>query len=344
MTPASTRPGGRHLAAWWRELAARQARRIWLADLLLHRVEALVLAAHPTRPDPFARTVLHGLADAGEPVEPASIATRLHIDRQVAARLLPTLHSAGLARTVAGRWELTPAGRENLDAEQWLVPAPRRQAFHFLDNAVLGQPPHYLRLEPLAQSLAIPPPEGWRFDLQLLRDCVERTPGWKHRHHFPTEVIAVLGPAVGNGEKLALESPEWRRVTVDRPERLRLALAEIPGGLLGFGVADDGSLRHDPPVLELEGTGDEVFPDLAAEPSADAWQHAWQDWSLRCGLLPEEIAAATLERALNRLVIRAPSELARRLRELVEKEGCVAAGTGRLRPLALLEVVGVGQQ
>lgn len=43
-----TFPGTRALAGWWRLLAPRQPRAMWVAHLLLHRIEALVRQTNGT--------------------------------------------------------------------------------------------------------------------------------------------------------------------------------------------------------------------------------------------------------------------------------------------------------
>src|SRR5262245_50516845 len=110
MTAALTLPGGRDLAAWWRDLVAHQPVRLWFADLLLHQIDAPVIVARPSRLDPLARVVLRGLAPDGR-----RAGFDAGLDPQVRAGVLRELRDAGLARADGPRWEPTAAGRDGLE-------------------------------------------------------------------------------------------------------------------------------------------------------------------------------------------------------------------------------------
>src|SRR5262249_52639589 len=51
-------PGSRALAGWWRHLAPREPRALWVGHLLLHHLEVLVERTEQRRPDPVAGFVL----------------------------------------------------------------------------------------------------------------------------------------------------------------------------------------------------------------------------------------------------------------------------------------------
>src|SRR5947209_5307134 len=100
-------PPDRVLSAWRRELAAHQPRRLWLAHLLLHGVEALVRVAVPRSVDPLRAALLGRLA-VGAPPDP------LRLDREVLARWLRDLTADGLAEPDGDGWRLTDKGRRAL--------------------------------------------------------------------------------------------------------------------------------------------------------------------------------------------------------------------------------------
>jgi hypothetical protein len=336
-------PGSRTLLAWWRELGPLHPRHLWLSQLLLHRIEALVEIASPRQLDPFRLTLLRGLA-LDRPHK-NSVPVELHLDQQVLARLLHSLASDGLLTLSEGtHWELTPWGRAALMDGTYRPRARERRVFHFADNSHRGRPAHFVRLAaPL--RLASPAPEGRHFDANHLRACVERDPDWKRRHGFPEDIVAILDQSATQND----ESSDWRRVILDSPEQVPIAFAEISAegegtALLGYPVrAPDWTLRRDAPVISLRAGWEEVFVDLAEEPSPDAWRQAWQAWCQPRSLPADEVEACRLERADHRLLVRAPKRLVERLRtarsDVFINESWLLAGDDRTRTAARVELV-----
>jgi hypothetical protein len=334
MTAALTTalPGSRTLLGWWRELAAWQPQGLWLGHLLLHRVEALVEVAHRRRLDRLRQAVLRAHSLSGP-------LTALHLEPQVLARLARELAGEGLlAQGAADRPSPTPAGRQALEGGAYVARTRERRAFYFVDNSSLHRPPHFVPLEP--RGLSSPCAGEWHFDAALLGECVRQTPEWKSRYRFPAEVEAVLGPTPGE--------PDWRRVIVDRPEQLLLALVRASGGadgptLLGFPVRAEGwVLDHETPVLSLGGGWQEAFPDLAEDAPPEAWRQAWLAWCQPRSLPQAEAEACRLERSGHRLRVRAPQRLVERLKSLrsdaMKNETWLLAGSGRSRAAAQVSI------
>ncbi len=182
----------------------------------------------------------------------------------------------------------------------------------------MRRPPHFL---PLRQREALgrftqprsPGAEG-SFDVPALEACIRQTPEWKAHHHFAADVEALLSPRPH-------EPPEanWRRVVLDAPEQIALVFlrAAAPAGepvLLGFPVRVQGWVLDAEPALVLGAGWEEVLPDLAEEPSPEAWRQAWREWSHPRSLPPAEVDACRLERVDHRLLVRAPHRLIERLR------------------------------
>jgi hypothetical protein len=331
--PTTALPGSRTLLGWWRELAAWQPQGLWFSRLLFHRVEALVEVAHPRRLDRLRLALLRAHSLPGPLAD-------LHLDPPVLARLAHELVGEGLlAPTAGGRPPLTPAGQEALDGGAYVVRTRERRAFYFVDNSPVHGPPHFVPLQP--RGLSFPCVEEWRFDAALLEGCVRQAPGWKSRYRFPAEVQAVLAPSA--------EESDWRRVILDRPEQWLLAWVQAPAaaagpGLLGFPVRAEGwVLDPEAPVLALGDGWPEVFPDLAADPPAEAWRRAWLAWCQPRSLPPAEAEACRLERSGHRLLVRAPQRLIERLKSVrsdaMKNETWLLAGSGRSRAAAQVEVL-----
>jgi hypothetical protein len=313
-------PGGRVLAGWRRDLAPLQPARFWLAQFLLHRVEALIRVPGSCPLDPLQAALLRRLD-----VPPDGT----HLDRQVLGRLIQELARAGLVEQQGECWRLTGTGRDALDRGAYPRHEEERRTFTFRD-AGPDRPPRWLHLLQPAGRPAEPPP-GWRFDVGVLEDCVRRPAEWKVRHGFPEDVGAVVRPDAA--------APDWRSVVLDHAELLTTAivLSTASGAprLVGFAVRPDGWAMGREPAVEAGDGWEDEFPELAATPPPEAWRAAWGAWCQRRGLPPAEADDCRLDLVGERLVVAAPSRLAARLRD---GEEWLLAGEGVVRSAARVEV------
>jgi hypothetical protein len=364
-------PGGRVLAGWWRQLAPapgtedRQAgpRALWVGRLLLHRVETLVRVSRPQRPDTFTLLILGAVAETETATVPA-IDARLHLGPDVLGQTLRRLGSEGLTWAgTDGAWKLTPLGQEALDRGEYRRLGQERRAFHFVDRRPGPATPepaafHFLNLR-LPAGVSAAAPEGWEFDPRALQTCLGQPPEWKQAFGFPEEVEHIYGlGAERTGAGPAETPPAWQQVILDRPEHLLtvfvLVSAPPPGEaaaggqerLLGFAVRQEGwVLQAEEPAFTLTQGWTEVFPELGEEPAPEAWRQAWRSWCQPRSLPAAEYDACKLERQEYRLRVLAPKRLVDRLRaarsDALKGEAWVLAGTGNLRPAALLEIVEV---
>src|SRR5262249_19527844 len=118
---------------------------------------------------------------------------------------------------------------------------------------------------------------------------------------------------------------------------------EVSGAaVLGFPVRADGWALGREPVLKLE-DGAALLAPLGAAPAPEDWRHAWQVWSQQRSLPGSEVEACRLEWVEHRLRVRAPARLIDRLRatrsDALKGEAWLLAGTGRVRPAAMIELV-----
>lgn len=331
-------PGGRHVAGWWKQLTPLRPRALWVAHLLLHRVEALVRTGRPVRPDTLTRLLLEATAPGDSA---AGLAARLGVPVRVGVRLLRQLQTDGLVRDGAdGRWLLTPLGRQALDEDCYTPPGHERRPFYFAENEA-GRPPHFLRLlSPCGTPWAVG--ADWAFDVGLLRAAVEAPPAWKERHGFPTDVAAVMDGTNGPGTV-----PPWQTVIVDRSEYLPAALVLAAGDegerLLGYALEPAGwGLHGSQAAFAVGADWRDVFPDLAVEPTPEQWREAWRGWCQRRGLPTVEADACALARHEQRVRVRVPARLLDRLRaarsEALKGEAWLLAGAGRVRLAGQIDV------
>jgi hypothetical protein len=340
-------PGSRVLLGWWRELASRKPQQMHVSRLLVHRVEALILVRRPRPLDPWQRALL-GLAGAHIPHggELLESLTDLQMDVQVLGQLVRELAESGLLhRNGTGRWQMTPAGRHALETGAAPVAAEERRTFAFVDNSALILPPHFLPLELGPARLtepAAPEAAGCSFEAASLEACIQQTPEWKARFHFPTDVESLLPPRPDESA-----AANWRRVILDAVEqRLLVFIHTSPSPtaqrLLGFSVRPEGWALEPEPLLALTGGWEQALPDLAVQPSLEMWYQAWQTWSHPRSLPAAEVAACRLERADHRLLVFAPPRLIDRLRaarsDAIKQEAWLLAGDGRMRTAAQIDL------
>jgi hypothetical protein len=355
--PSLAFPGSRKLAGWWRQLALYHPEKIWVGHLLLHHIEALVRSNQPRRLDRFSLFVLHALALA-EPASDSTLAqldARLHLGRQVLRQALRALQSEGLSQSGPhGNWTLTALGRQALDDREYPQVRYERRSFHFIDQRADTAETHRLQFLDLHNSSDIPWPaaEGLQFDVRLLQGCLRQPEDWKRKHGFPLdaqEILALEADSAGSLTAAPEQPPSWRRVVVDRPERILalLLVGQAPEGssqLRALAIRQDGwILQSTTPLFTLGPGWQEVFPELTIEAGLDAWRQAWRTWCEPRGIPTGEISACLLERQAERLRVLAPYHLVERLRaarsDALKGETWLLAGEGAIRAAALVEVV-----
>lgn len=309
-------PAAHTLAIWWRQLAPLQPHALWVAELTLHRVDALVCVDQPCQADPLSRQILQTLA-ATPTVE--TLEQRTGLPRQFLHQALVRLRAEGLLATDS--WQLSAAGRQAFETGAYARPRPERRTFHF--RARTDAPPPFI---PVRGGLAEPclPAEGWNFDIAILDDWLQRPREWKSRYGFPTDVTRVDAPG----------AIDWRHVAVDTPARLSLALVRVgtADDLLGIACTSAGKLDTGQPVFTLGSIASEVFPETGA-PRPEVCATAWREWCRGMGWTDTEADECGLELQGTQLTVRGGGALADRLRALKE-EAWLLIGSGEVRQAA----------
>jgi len=333
-------PGSHVLSGWWKSLEAYRPQALWVAHLLLHRLEVPVQVRVMCRLEAALRLLLQALAGAEAASSVADLSTRMHLDRRLLCRLLGRLQANGLAaQTSAHTWHATPLGNKALMDNEFPLAVPARRTFTYVERP--AREPHFLNLArppEHATAAAHVAPLG----ITRVSECLEKPEDWKRRHMFPQDVMGVCTPSADATDP-AGQSPEWKYIAVDRHEGLVVALVAAPGlseadgpRFLGFECQPLGWSLSPAPLLCLESGGSEVFSGLAFEPSADEWRQALREFGAGRGLPPGEIERWEAVRQDHRLLIRGRSKAAERGR-LGRGETWILAGRGRVRAAARLE-------
>ncbi|MFN4260567.1 MAG: hypothetical protein ACK4RK_14830 [Gemmataceae bacterium] len=305
-----TFPTSRVWSTWWHDLTPWRPRRLWLACWRVHRVEALVIVNRRQPLDPWHRQVLRALAlsaaTSSEPVTLPVLDAHLHLGPPVLARALAELASLGLIQALTSEsWQLAEVGRQALRCEHYSHHTHERRTFFFVENASPESAPTFL---PLAEATGIswPPETEGGFHAQHLRACIQSSPEWKQQAHFPSDVQELAGTDEEEETETSDPLRVWRRVILDHIERWRVLLVQGQtdehDGLLGFAVSEaDWTLRLDRPVLRLSEGWPEVWPELAAEPTAEQLRQAWLAWCQRRHLSGAEMESCPLRLTDHRL-------------------------------------------
>jgi hypothetical protein len=363
MTAAVAFPTSQTIASWERQIGARQPLALWTGYLRLHRVEALAEVARLRPLDGLSRSLLTALGLESRPVPAhgpqapsnrdrtphglADLTAALGLDRPFLRRLLEALERDGCA-AVSKRgedqetWTRTPEGKHALELGMRLDRSWERRVFPFVVSWDSARRPQLGSAACLANALypsnAVPPCEPGSFDPELLVRCVAESPAWKKRRGFPEEIVTIAREPVPDPQA-------WRRVIMDRQERLWALLLREPGKVAGFGVRlPSWTLVADQPYFLLEdGEWEHCFPELTSDPPPESWRASWLAWGQARGLPPAELDACLLERAGVQLRVLPERRLLERLRsarnEVSRGETWLLAGSGAMRACAAVEIV-----
>jgi hypothetical protein len=310
-------PAAPTVAAWRRQLAPRSPGPFWVADLLLHRIDALVRIEEPCRPDPLSLRILTTLARS-----PGldSLEQETGLPRQFLHQALTRLHAHGLIQTPS--LQLSAQGQHAVRTGTYARPATQRRAFYFRTCA--GAPATFL---PLSGMVGEPcQPDGdWHFDIAVLDEYLRRPQSWKEVHGFPANIGRVDMPPV-----------DWRHVAIDTPIRWTAALVGMEPNLVrayGWSGKDD-ALDLSPQFALHAEVAAEALPELAP-PSAEELNAAWQQWCAAHGCSTVEATVDRLEG--ERLHVR--GQLPEPLRRLAASDkSWLLIGAGDLRRTAQIHV------
>ncbi len=339
-------PPSQTISSWWKELAPLRPCALWVAELLVHRLDVLVSVHESAAGHSFPFFVLRTLAFS-EILDLEGMERRLQIGPALLQRILRRLEREGFVRSEAsGTWRLTSAGQQTVAQGSYRPAHLERRLFCFVENETPNLPFTFLDLPAESILAAHPAPEYRPMDCRILQACLKRPASWKEEHGFPLDVQEVhVGSA---GPSPARHAPEpWQRVIIDQPERCTLALvltqpAPSAERLLGFAIPDGPRLPIHRPAFSLGNDWREVLPDLEHDPPLTSWHETWMTWCSANGLAPAEAASCVLERERERLRACLPKRLVERLRtthsEVFRNGAWVLAGTGRIRSAAVLDV------
>lgn len=334
-------PGGRVVAGWRRQLASHHPQNLWIAYLVLRRVEVLVRASVSRAIDSMLHAVLAVLADRQRAV--AELDERLHLGPQLTWQLIRLLEMQGLlTRLPHGPCALTERGKSALGQRVVSVVVHERRTFSFLQSTRPGTAPRFVNLQSRPRQ-AWPATNDDAIDLAHLRACLRQSSDWKARHAFPTDVHEIVAAWGANEPNCgALEGiPEWQRTVIVHSERLPVVLIRKIAGsgraeVVGFEFQQQGwHLQAGAPAFALEDDWSEVLPELANPLSLSTWREAWQTWLHSRGVVVADVASCRLERSASQLHVLGSRALVEHFRSVirpaVQGDIWLLAGEGQFR-------------
>jgi hypothetical protein len=313
-------PSGRVLAGWWRNLASWKPRRLWLAHLILHRLEILAEVRSHTAADLLAPGVFRWLCRQDKSSSVEQIADGLHLDRKLVRQAVAVLATRGHLVSEGDRWRVVAEVTELPE-----VTHRERRCLSFLD----GRPPVFF---PLSTSQAVPlsPTGGWRFDLGFIQHCIDQSPEWKRRHLFPEDLQGIVCEPNS-------QPSDWTQVTIDHPEQLWLVLAEQASDVLVFPTRPNNWPLPGEPLAKLP-LDAPLLAQLTSEPNQETCRQAWLIWCKEHGLGSNEAESCRLELVGHRLLIGAASRLQERLRQFQRSDLWLLVGLGRAKQAVCIDV------
>jgi hypothetical protein len=340
-------PGSRVLAGWRSDLRAYHPQSLWIAHVVLHRVEAMVRSTSAVTLDRLSLLLIRFSTLT------ASLGTKeslnaLSLDRSFLVGMLQGLARDGLIqRGEDGNWRPTPAGSRALAEGKYEHVQERRRVFAFLAT-LDGGPAHFVNVLEAPEVAGSFPAFECGFDPAEYHACFTQTPEWKRRHGFPENVTATT-PFSGRTEETTSPPSDWRRVLVDHPSRAVLALAQTVDAagtreMLGFWIDPRGWVLHSgrPAVQWRDGWRD-VFPSMRDDIPMEAWRKTWNEWCHSRGLQVADVERCSLIALDHRLIVHTSRRLIERLKALrsdaLKGEAWLLAGNGAVRRAALLEVI-----
>jgi hypothetical protein len=333
-------PGGRTLAAWWRQLAPYHPEALWVGYLTFHRVEAPVSCQRLHQLPAFEYLALKALDLLAGPGALQTIADQLHLDAPLVRQMVCELQRAGLVGPPAeGTVQLLEMGRQALAHGTFVRPERQRRTFHFwhadwpLPDALPAS--RFVAFAHPDKLLWLAAPQT-AFDVELLRSCIEQSETWKERHGFPLDVMELLTLSAG----AAVE--RWEEVLVAYPQRLFAAVARTrnesgePHLVAWTAQTRNWELQASQPAFVIPHDPEEWFGPSRWE---ESWRHAFVEWCQQRQLTAEP-EQCQLRVQGQRLLVTGPGLVVDRLRGgkgTAKSETWLLAGDGTVRAAARLE-------
>jgi hypothetical protein len=339
-------PASKALAGWWRHLAPYKPSSIWIAHLILHRVEAPVIAQQPSPVDSLGLFVLKAVA-VTPGATASAIADLLDLPAGFVRQVLKDLATNDLVHeNPDNSWATTATGAEAIKHGIYTRAELQRRPFYFVENEQAA-PPQYLYLVNHPDMTEWHAHDAWRFDVNVLQNCLAEPVQWKQQRRFPDDVLRVAGLACAETTRPAARA-DWQSIILDQPKHLLALLITVGQSsgqeLLGFAIQQEPlALKSDPPAFQLSAPWQQVFPTIAQDPALDQWRQAWHEWCRPRGLLLPETENCPLERRGYKLRAMLSNQLISRLRDIhseaLRGETWLLAGSGRTRAAATLQIV-----
>jgi hypothetical protein len=335
-------PPSQVLSGWWKELALLYPKQVWVGYLTVYHVEAPVATPAPTVRDSLSLFILRALA-LRTPQTWQDLDRELHLGQFMLVPLLRDLAQHQLVEQAPGdAWRLGPRAASAIESNRLAEHRHSRRTFAFRQPQSVAKPPIFIDLRADTPWIEGPSDRPCHFDPAVLDECFQRSPDWKRKYGFPTE----LGRPISLASRQSNHAPSWHDIILVQPRCVPVVVvvsSAVAGReqLIGLSFTEEEwSLNLREPAFACEESWRERFTDLRRTLSPEEWRQSWRLWCQAHGLSDSDSRECALTPELLRLRVSAPAHVVDRVRTAVSKTngGCLLAGDDFLRNLVRIDI------
>lgn len=306
----------------WRQLAGPDNKIVlYLAECYFHAVEAYVAVERTEQMGELEFFVLKAARLFTQP-DLHDLNSVLHVGTQVLRQIVNQFVRDGLLSEESdGRFRMTPQGRVAAESGRVVKLERTRVLFHFTYDSNEYVRVRDATVRKLRDMRRHETPGDWHFEASSIAQCIGQSEEWKRIRGFPSGIVRLLTAEDDKSanEQLSLEADGNRQVDlgrgqdtesteqfliVNKAQVAHCAMAvtfsgSVPTGLKAYilPVSEQHTRGHDGLLFSLEGPESvlQAFPAVAASPSRQQINDAWQSLGELHGLQGMDRAVARLE-------------------------------------------------
>lgn len=300
---------------WERFGSADDVDRIFVAELLIHEVEAKVELLVDEPIDELERFVL-GAIQFANPPNVQQIDEVLSLGRQIVFRLCESSCLEGLLDRDASEYKITEKGLQTLQTGLKKKTETKCQAFYFLHPILRYLPRHQLPNGALRSLNEQATASNWKFPVSTLDQLISRDSSWKQATSFPQEVQRRLTHEEPNEEPGGKSGePNSKPLNVSDRAVSVPVIGVVTGGVAEtsrisfYSYLDNDSADDSLLTLAEKSTVSAVLDEYLPVPSQEDIEEALRNLFLKNMLESPESSSVSLENGVMQISLRKDSIL-----------------------------------